>query len=58
MQEYAEGQYSASATTLKVSLRRNPDNGTGWAVLGLSEFEVKGLREAHSSTWSAAGSSA
>jgi Flp pilus assembly protein TadD len=41
MQEYAEGQYSASADHLKMWLRQNPDNGTGWAVLGLSEFALK-----------------
>jgi tetratricopeptide (TPR) repeat protein len=40
MQEYAEGQYSASADHLKMWLRQNPDNGTGWAVLGLSEFAL------------------
>jgi Flp pilus assembly protein TadD len=40
MKEYAERQYSASADDLKVWLRQNPDNGTGWAVLGLNEFAL------------------
>jgi tetratricopeptide (TPR) repeat protein len=40
MQEHAEGQYSASAGRLKQWLRENPDNGTGWAVLGLNEFAL------------------
>jgi tetratricopeptide (TPR) repeat protein len=38
MQEYAEQHFSAAATDLKTWLQQNPDNGTGWAVLGLSEF--------------------
>ncbi len=40
MQEHAEGHYSASADHLKEWLRQNPDNGTGWAVLGLDEFAL------------------
>jgi tetratricopeptide (TPR) repeat protein len=40
MQEYAERQYSASAGHLKEWLRQNPENGTGWAVLGLNEFAL------------------
>jgi tetratricopeptide (TPR) repeat protein len=40
MQEYAGGQYSASASHLKEWLQRNPDKGTGWAVLGLNEFAL------------------
>ena len=40
MREHAEGQYSASADHLKEWLRQNPDNGTGWAVLGLDEFAL------------------
>jgi len=40
MQEYAERQYSDSADHLKQLLRQNPDNGTGWAVLGLNEFAL------------------
>jgi tetratricopeptide (TPR) repeat protein len=40
MKKYAERQYTASADDLKVWLRQNPDNGTGWAVLGLNEFAL------------------
>jgi tetratricopeptide (TPR) repeat protein len=40
MREYGQGQYAASADDLKTWLRQNPDNGTGWAVLGLDEFAV------------------
>ena len=40
MQEHGEGQYSASAGHLKEWLRKNPGNGTGWAVLGLNEFAL------------------
>jgi predicted Zn-dependent protease len=38
MQEYSQSQFPAAAADLKEYLRRNPANGTGWAVLGLSEF--------------------
>jgi tetratricopeptide (TPR) repeat protein len=41
MEEYAEQHFSAAATDLKIWLRQNPDNGTGWAVLGLSEFALE-----------------
>lgn len=41
MQEYTEERYSVAAADLKAWLRQNPDNGTGWAVLGLSEFALK-----------------
>jgi tetratricopeptide (TPR) repeat protein len=40
MQEHSEAQYAASAGHLKEWLRHNPDNGTGWAVLGLNEFAL------------------
>ena len=40
MQEHSEAQYVASAGHLKEWLRHNPDNGTGWAVLGLNEFAL------------------
>ena len=41
MQEYSEGRYSASADLLKEWLKQNQDSGTGWAVLGLNEFELQ-----------------
>jgi tetratricopeptide (TPR) repeat protein len=40
MQEHSEAQYAASTGHLKEWLRHNPDNGTGWAVLGLNEFAL------------------
>jgi predicted Zn-dependent protease len=40
MQEYSQSQFPAAAADLKEYLRRNPANGTGWAVLGLSEFAL------------------
>jgi tetratricopeptide (TPR) repeat protein len=40
MQEHSEAQYAASAGHLKEWLRHNPDNGTGWAILGLNEFAL------------------
>jgi Flp pilus assembly protein TadD len=41
MQQYSEGRYSASADLLKEWLKQNQDSGTGWAVLGLNEFELQ-----------------
>jgi tetratricopeptide (TPR) repeat protein len=41
MREYAAGQYQAAAADLKAALEGNPQNGTGWAMLGLSEFQIK-----------------
>ena len=46
MQEYSQSQFPAAAIDLKEYLRRNPDNGTGWAVLGLSEFALHDLDSA------------
>jgi predicted Zn-dependent protease len=43
MQEYSQFQFPAAAADLKEYLRRNPANGTGWAVLGLSEFALNDL---------------
>jgi tetratricopeptide (TPR) repeat protein len=41
MEEFVKGQYSSAAADLKEWLGTNPANGTGWAVLGLSEFAMK-----------------
>jgi tetratricopeptide (TPR) repeat protein len=41
MQDYAEGRYSEAVSGLKSWLSANPSDGTGWAVLGLSEFALK-----------------
>ena len=41
MQEYTAGQYSAAGEDLKAWLAVTPESGTGWAMLGLCEFELK-----------------
>ncbi|MGA9670342.1 MAG: tetratricopeptide repeat protein, partial [Terracidiphilus sp.] len=41
MQEYMAGQYSAAIPDLKAWLAVTPESGTGWALLGLCEFELK-----------------
>ncbi len=41
MQDYAEGRYREAVSGLKSWLSANPSDGTGWAVLGLSEFALK-----------------
>jgi tetratricopeptide (TPR) repeat protein len=41
MREFSAGEYSAVVSDLKEWLRSNPGSGTGWAVLGLSEFSLK-----------------
>ena len=41
MQEYTAGQYSAASADLKAWLAVTPESGTGWAMLGLCEFELK-----------------
>jgi tetratricopeptide (TPR) repeat protein len=38
---YSLQQFSSAIASLKVWLERNPNSGTGWAVLGLSEFEAR-----------------
>jgi tetratricopeptide (TPR) repeat protein len=38
---YQNRRYSESISMLKTCVERNPDNGTAWAVMGLSEFEIK-----------------
>jgi tetratricopeptide (TPR) repeat protein len=40
MQEYAAAMYAPAIADLKPWLMKHPDNGTGWAVLGLSEFAL------------------
>lgn len=37
---YSTGRYSEAVSALKEFLARKPSNGTGWAVMGLSEFEI------------------
>jgi tetratricopeptide (TPR) repeat protein len=41
MKEYTEGQFQLAADDLKSAVLANPANGTGWAMLGLSEFALK-----------------
>jgi tetratricopeptide (TPR) repeat protein len=39
--EFTEGQYSPAAADFKASLAVTPDNGNGWALLGICEYELK-----------------
>jgi tetratricopeptide (TPR) repeat protein len=41
MQNYSSGHYQNAIAGLKPWLAANPDDGTSWAVLGLSEFALK-----------------
>jgi tetratricopeptide (TPR) repeat protein len=41
MAEYTTGQYPAAIIDLKAWLATTPESGTGWAILGLSEFAMK-----------------
>ncbi|HVJ09056.1 MAG TPA: tetratricopeptide repeat protein [Acidisarcina sp.] len=43
---YSAGNYSEAIAELKQWLRQNAANGTGWAVLGLSEFALKDYENA------------
>ena len=38
---YSNGNYSEAIAALKVCLAHQPNNGTAWAVMGLSEFEAR-----------------
>ena len=41
MLSYSAGRYPEAIVALKACVARRPDYGTAWAVLGLSEFEIK-----------------
>lgn len=41
MTEYAAGEYPLAISDLKAWLATAPESGTGWALLGLSEFATK-----------------
>ncbi len=41
---YENGNYFEACTNLRSFLARNPENGYGWALLGLSEFETREYR--------------
>jgi tetratricopeptide (TPR) repeat protein len=43
---YTAERYPEAIAALKECVRRKPNNGTAWAVLGLSEFEIKDYRNA------------
>lgn len=38
MQDYSAGKYPQAIAALKTWVEQNPDDGTAWAVIGLSEF--------------------
>ncbi|HVO56673.1 MAG TPA: tetratricopeptide repeat protein [Dongiaceae bacterium] len=40
MQAYSTGKYAEAIVELKPIVERFPENGTAWAVLGLSEYET------------------
>jgi predicted Zn-dependent protease len=46
MRDYAAGRYPETIAALKPWLQENPDSGTGWAVLGLSEFASRDYENA------------
>lgn len=41
MLDYSAGRYREAISELKNWLQRKPELGTGWAVMGLCEFEIK-----------------
>jgi tetratricopeptide (TPR) repeat protein len=41
MLSYSTGHYPEAIAALKACVARKPNNGTAWAVMGLSEFEMK-----------------
>lgn len=41
MQDYSAEQYPEAIAALKGWVEKNPDDGTAWAVMGLSEFALK-----------------
>jgi predicted Zn-dependent protease len=41
MQDYSAGKYTEAVAALKAWVQQKPDDGTAWAVMGLSEFELK-----------------
>ena len=43
---YTTGNYPETIAALKACLARQPNNGTAWAVMGLSEFEIKDYNNA------------
>ena len=41
MLDYSSGKFSEAISSLKTWVVDHPDDGTAWAVMGLSEFEIK-----------------
>ena len=41
MQDYSTGKYAEAVAALKTWVEQKPEDGTAWAVMGLSEFELK-----------------
>src|SRR5271165_266571 len=41
MKDYSERHYAEAIAELKIALQQKPEYGTGWAVLGLSEFNLQ-----------------
>jgi tetratricopeptide (TPR) repeat protein len=41
MQDYSSTRYSEAMAALKIWVAHTPNDGTAWAVMGLSEFETK-----------------
>ena len=41
MSDYSAGKYPEAIAELKAYVESDPKNGTAWAVMGLSEFELK-----------------
>jgi tetratricopeptide (TPR) repeat protein len=41
MRDYSSGHYAEAISGLKTWLQQSPNSGTGWAVLGLSEFALR-----------------
>ncbi len=46
MLAYSTGHYPEAIAALKAYVVSNPNNGTAWAVMGLSEFEIKDYNNA------------
>jgi tetratricopeptide (TPR) repeat protein len=46
MQYYSSARYPDAIAALKTWVERNPNYGTAWAVIGLSEFELKDYNNA------------
>ncbi len=41
MQNFSAGRYAETIAALKLWVKQKPEDGTAWAVMGLSEFELR-----------------